>query len=106
MNELPTMNAKPPEFKSPDLTQTTTVAITPNCEVISITVPYVATPPEAAGHQDEARRVDMGTLTRERMRKIKALRRGYVASDTRMENGSEVRTNRDALFCLLDQLDI
>jgi hypothetical protein len=48
----------------------------------------------------------MGSLSKDRMRKVKAIRRGYIASDTRMEGGYEVKTNRDALFCLLDHLDI
>lgn len=75
------------------------------CRVISLTIPVIE-PCTVKSFQDEAHRVDMGTLTRERMRKVKALRRGFVASDTRMAGGAEVRTNRDAIFCLLDSLDI
>lgn len=98
-----------PEFNPPDVnleSVTSTAPIVPNCELVSITIPFVTAPPKTSGHQDEAYRIDMGTLTRERMRKVKALRRGFVASDTRMDGGYEVKTNRDALFCLLDQLDI
>jgi hypothetical protein len=40
------------------------------------------------------------------MRKVKSMRRGYIAADIRMEGGYEVKTNRDALFCFLDHLDI
>ncbi len=87
---------------------TETAPIKVECEVVSttVTIPFVVAPPKAAGHQDEAHRIDMGSLTKERMRKVKAMRRGYVASDTRMEGGYEVKTNRDALFCMLDHLDI
>ena len=82
------------------------IPTSPEVVSVSITLPFIVAPPLAAGYQDEASRVDMGTLTRDRMRKVKALRRGYVASDTRMAGGAEVKTNRDALFCLLDALDI
>lgn len=82
------------------------IPTSPEVVSVSITLPFIVAPPLAAGYQDEASRVDMGTLTRDRMRKVKALRRGYVASDARMAGGAEVKTNRDALFCLLDALDI
>lgn len=108
MSALPTMDrtAKPKVEPARPLAQPEGPPNTPEVMTIALTLPYITAPPVAAGYQDEASRIDMGTLTRERMRKVKALRRGYVASDARMSNGSEVKTNRDALFCLLDALDI
>ncbi len=109
MSELPTMQRLKPGM---EVTISADESIEPTdktqCELVSttVTVPFVVSPPKAAGHQDEAHRIDMGSLTKERMRKVKAMRRGYIASDTRMEGGYEVKTNRDALFCLLDHLDI
>ncbi len=115
MSELPKMQRLEPgmevattadELIEPVTTETAPIKV--ECEVVSttVTIPFVVSPPKAAGHQDEAHRIDMGSLTKERMRKVKAIRRGYIASDTRMEGGYEVKTNRDALFCLLDHLDI
>jgi hypothetical protein len=105
MNELPTM--RDPQAKPADVAENETVTspIVPYFESISITIPFIAES-TMTSFQDEANRVDMGNLTRDRMRKVKALRRGLVASDVRLAGGAEVRTNRDAIFCLLDMLDI
>lgn len=78
----------------------------PRVVSISIVLPFIVERPAVASYQDESSRVDMGTLTRDRLRKLQALRRGYVTTCTRMAGGAEVRTNRDALYCLLDALDI
>lgn len=103
MSELPTM-VRNEEVIKPRTVETAPAL--PKCESASLTIPFITEAPAAESFQDEAHRVDMGNLSRERMRKLKALRRGLVASDVRMLGGAEVRTNRDALYCLLDMLDI
>ena len=108
MSELPKLQKLDVLVDEQETCETVTAPIKMECEILttSITVPFITSPPAAGGHQDEAHRIDMGNLTQDRMRKVKALRRGYIASDTRMAGGYEVKTNRDALFCLLDGLDI
>lgn len=110
MSELPTFKPGQVVTLQPGETITLqtgeTIAPLPKFKSVSVTVPFITEAPTAESFQDEAHRVDMGNLSRERMRKLKALRRGLVASDVRMIGGAEVRTNRDALYCLLDLLDI
>lgn len=109
MNELPSMLKPGMEVvvSADDIIEsfTESTAITPLFDSVTATIPFIVES-NHAGYQDEAHRMDMGVITKERMRKIKAIRRGYVASGVRMSDGSEVRTNRDALFCLLDSLDV
>jgi hypothetical protein len=110
MNELPSILQPGMEVtvSADDIIESVTesTAITPSFENVTTTIPFIAGSPQSAGHQDEAHRIDMGSLTKERMRKVKSMRRGYIAADIRMEGGYEVKTNRDALFCFLDHLDI
>ena len=111
MNELPTL--KPiaeqeivvsPEPIEVQVTETEGVAVT-DCKIITLTIP-VLEPCVVRCFQDESHRVDLKNMTRERMRKLRALRRGMIASGATLGNGSDIRTNADAIYCLLDQLDI
>lgn len=53
-----------------------------------------------------SRRVDLGLITTEQLRKIKAIRRGYIAQGKLLANGQEVKSNRDALLCLVESLEV
>lgn len=76
-----------------------------NVPSVTVEMPYL---PKVVGinYQDESHRVDLGKLTREQLRKVKALRRGLVARGDRLADGREVKSNRDALLWAIDSLMI
>lgn len=56
-------------------------------------------------YQDESHRVDLGRLTREQLRKVKAIRRGLIVQGAKLASGAEVKANKDVLLYLLDNLE-
>lgn len=86
------------------VTETASVS-TSECKLVTLSIP-VLEPCVVRSFQDESHRVDLKNMTRERMRKLRALRRGMIASGATLENGSDIRTNADAIYCLLDLIEI
>jgi hypothetical protein len=92
----------PPEI---EVVETTTDAIKPTCVFVTISLP-VQSECQSKSFQDEAARCDLRKINRERMAKIHALRRGLTTTNSRLSDGSLLRTNSDVLYYILDQISI
>jgi hypothetical protein len=92
-------------IKAMEPAETATGVIKPTCLMVTINLPVQSECP-LKSFQDEATRVDLRKITRERMSKIRALRRGLTTVDSRLADGSQLRTNSDVLYYILDQIDI
>lgn len=95
----------PPEDAEGAAEDTPETASPPECHMVSLTLPMLGESVHRS-FQDETVRVDMKGISRERLRKLKALRRGLIASGACLSGGHELRTNRDAIYYFLDQLEI
>jgi hypothetical protein len=76
-------------------------------ELIAVQVPYV-TESDSVAYPDsgQSNRCDLGLLSKEQARKLRAVRRGYDYSHARLANGGEVKSLADAVRAWLDSLDI
>lgn len=74
-------------------------------QVVTVSVPYVNQ--SIDGYDgDQCRRCDLGLLTSEQLRKLRAIRRGYVIQDRKLTNGSDIKSMADAVRALLDSISI
>jgi hypothetical protein len=107
MSELPTMLGQATEaantFTSTQVDSDDT--ITPKIVFVTFKLP-VQSECVTKSFQDEATRVDLGKLSRSRIAKVQALRRGMTSTGCRLMDGSVLRTNSDVLYYILDQIDI
>lgn len=92
--QSPQSTAKP-ESVSPQIT----------IQTISVEMPFIAKTNQV-DYQDESHRVDLGRLTREQLKKVKALRRGLVARGDHLADGREIKSNRDALLWAIESLPV
>jgi hypothetical protein len=76
-------------------------------ELIAVQVPYVLESKSVA-YPDlgQSNRCDLGLLTKEQARKLRAIRRGYDYSQKRLANGGEVKSLADAVRAWLDSVEI
>jgi hypothetical protein len=74
-------------------------------ETALVEVQYIAEPTATEGYQG-GRRVDIGLLTRDQLRKLRAIRRGYIMSNAKLANGNEVKSMADAVRALIDSVKI
>ena len=73
-------------------------------ETVIVELPYATV--EGQGYQDTTFRVDLGSITKDQLRKIKALRRGLDAKGFKLKNGKSIESNIDAVRYLIDALEI
>lgn len=73
---------------------------------ISVEVPFVSEPIGAGYDGQQCFRCDLGKLTRDQQRKIRAIRRGYILQDRQQSNGGETKSMADAVKALIDSLPI
>ena len=74
-------------------------------EIVAVDVPFVGSP--IGGYDGEqCFRCDLGLLTKEQHRKLRAIRRGYIVQDRRLINGGEVKSMADAVRALIDSIQI
>lgn len=111
-SSLPKLDRLPPvpeavaELTTVEVQTTETApASTAECRLVSISIPLIE-PCAVKSFQDESHRVDLKNMTRERLRKLKAIRRGFIASGATLANGADIRTNADAIYCLLDSIEV
>lgn len=72
-----------------------------------LSVPFVSEPLNDGNYDGEqCLRCDLGLLTREQNRKLRAIRRGYIVQDRRLMNGGEVKSMADAVRALIDSIQI
>lgn len=74
-------------------------------EIVAVEVPFVGQP--IGGYDGEqCFRCDLGLLTKEQHRKLRAIRRGYIVQDRRLVNGGEIKSMADAVRALIDSIQI
>lgn len=118
MSELPTIKTvqiKPGEVVNTSIDESITSVSAMTGEVAethstksrsdfaTLTLPYI-TAVVTGGFQEDAFRIDLKRITRKRLLVAKALRRGFIAEGITTADGYEVKTNSDAIYCLLDLL--
>ena len=74
-------------------------------ETALIEVRYIAEQTSSEGYQG-GRRVDVGLLTRDQLRKLRAIRRGFIMSNAKLANGNEVKSMADAVRALIEAVGI
>jgi hypothetical protein len=75
-------------------------------EIVAVEVPYVDTEADKSDYSTQCNRCDLGRLTKEQARKLRAIRRGYDYSQARLANGGEIKSLADAVRALIDSVDI
>lgn len=108
-NKLPMKSAKQPDIETvtlPPNGSSTVIVGKIKVELVSVEVPYVTTATSAYIDSELCKRCDLGVLSREQARKLRAIRRGYEYSGRRLANGNEVKSLADAVKILLDSIEI
>jgi hypothetical protein len=75
-------------------------------QIVAVEVPYVDTEADKSDYSTQCNRCDLGRLTKEQARKLRAIRRGYDYSQARLANGGEIKSLADAVRALIDSVDI
>lgn len=101
--DLPTKKKQKPDQAA----ETTATIGSIEVQLVTVEVPYVTTStPNCFQSSEENRRCDLGVLSADQARKLRAIRRGYDYSGRRLGNGGEIKSLADAVRCWLDLLDI
>lgn len=109
MSKLPIKTISPSPGRSVDLTKDESSSIvggTIKVELVAVEVPYVTAATSAYIDSELCKRCDLGVLSREQARKLRAIRRGYEYSGKLLANGNEVKSLADAVKALLDSIEI
>lgn len=103
LDELPTITS----VEKVEVVETQTPKFgTIKIEIIAVDVPFVTTATEGYEDSEDCRRCDVGVLSRDQARKLRAIRRGYDYSQSRLKNGNEVKSLADAVRAWLDSVEI
>lgn len=81
-------------------------AVEVKIETTLVEVPFVSIPLANTYDGDQCHRCDLGLLTSEQLRKLRAIRRALIFSDRRLNNGGEVKSMADAVRALIDSVQI
>lgn len=103
--ELPTI-VSAPQGVQPSVTETAASFQKIKVELVAVDVPFVTTATNGYQDSEMCKRCDLGVLSKEQSRKLRAIRRGYEYSNTRLHNGAEVKSLADAVKAWLDSVDI
>lgn len=109
MNKLPTKERKPQDIQSVPLPLNGSASVIVGeikVELVAVEVPYVTAATASYADSESCKRCDLGVLSREQARKLRAIRRGYEYSGRRLANGNEVKSLADAVKALLDSIQI
>lgn len=74
--------------------------------IVAVQVPYVLFENPKDSHLNETRRCDLGRLSQDHARKLRAIRRGYDLSGVQTADGHEVDSLANAVKALLDSVEI
>ena len=103
MSELPTMQPQEPAIVS---TAAVIEIQSATIEIVTVKVPYMIHELANDGYLNEVRRCDLGILSRDHARKLRAIRRGYELRGVHTAEGREVDSLANAVKALLDSIDI
>lgn len=109
MNKLPMKERKPQDIQSVPLPLNGSANVIVGeikIELVAVEVPYVTASTASYADSEACKRCDLGVLSREQARKLRAIRRGYEYGGKRLSNGNEVKSLPDAVKMLLDSIDI
>jgi len=106
-DELPSLNRKKPtndKAETPKKTEPMKFEVLTT--IVEIQYAETANVEQSMSYQETSGRVDLGEVSGDQLRKIKAIRRGLDMSGACLKNGKPVVSNIDAVRYLLDALDI
>ncbi len=105
-NKLPMKSSPARTIELPKDESDSIIGGTIKVELVAVDVPYVTAATASYADSELCKRCDLGVLSREQARKLRAIRRGYEYSGRRLANGNEVKSLADAVKALLDSIEI
>lgn len=72
---------------------------------VIVEVPFTTELGSKRDYQDDSSRLDLGKISKDQLRKVKAWRRGLVNRDASLKNGRAVKSNRDAVLWVIDNAE-